>query len=888
MQANTIRDQFLRFFESKQHLIVPSASLMPSSPNLLFNNAGMNPFVPCFLEERDPPAPRVANTQKCIRAGGKHNDLEDVGFDTYHHTFFEMLGNWSFGDYFKQEAIDWAWEFLKSVLKFPKNRLYATIYHPGPTDPASSDEEAYGIWKKLFEAEGMDPSVHILRCGAKENFWMMGDTGPCGPCTEIHMDLTPQGDTRGSLVNKDSPWCIELWNLVFIQFNATQDGRFVPLPSQHVDTGMGFERIAGICAQTQNFTDFSKVASNYASDLFSAIFKELEALSGHRYAATLPQNRDALTDSEMKDCAFRVIADHLRALSFSIADGILPSNEGRGYVLRRILRRGVLFGQKLGIQGVFLPKLLPALVRTMGQAFPELVEQQSLVSRVLQAEEESFHKTLERGLQLFEGLVEQHPDKIPGEALFTLYDTYGFPVDLTGLLARQRGVALDHAGFEVAMQSQRERARAAQSRTIIEVQDSAHKDAATRFVGYEAKNLKNYSTRLLEQINSDTAHFFVTEETPFYAEMGGQLGDHGWLSKAGVNATVRVLDTQKDSRGVYLHRIEGPLPREWVGAPVELSVDLDRRQQISQHHSATHVMHWALRQALGTHVHQAGSSVGPDGLRFDYSHFEAPSRDTLKALERAVNTKILQNELVRSYEVPFAQKPKEAMAFFGEKYGDLVRVVDIGGYSLELCGGTHVAATGELGLFLIESETAIASGTRRLEARTALSSYERASVLEAIVHDLSQRFSCKAEEVLKRLDQMMEHNKVLSKELQSFEQQYIAEEAKRLASLATTRRGLPWLVAQTSVQDPGALRVLAAQVLGSLGSGAVLLAAPVGPEKLSVVTLCSPEAAVLLGSARELLQAFLTPLGGKGGGKADFAMGACAMPADLGEYLRDL
>ncbi|MEM7673849.1 MAG: alanine--tRNA ligase, partial [Verrucomicrobiota bacterium] len=439
MTSAEIRQSFLDFFASKQHRIVPSASLMPDAPNLLFTNAGMNQFVPYFLGERNAAYSRAVDTQKCIRAGGKHNDLDDVGFDAYHHTFFEMLGNWSFGDYFKKEAINWAWELITKVWKFPKERLYATVYKPGPGDPSEFDQEAYDHWKAIFEREGLDPDQHIVNGNKQDNFWMMGDTGPCGPCSEIHMDLTPAGDTRGSLVNEDSPWCIEIWNLVFIQFNAGEDGNFTPLPSKHVDTGMGFERVAGILSTTRGFTDFSSPPSNYESDLFQDIFTSISKLCDARYSGTLPDPGVELTQEEKIDFSFRAIADHIRTLSFSIADGILPGNEGRNYVLRRILRRAVLFGKKLGLPDGFFAHLADPLIDKMGPHFPELEAQRSVIKKVIAAEENTFDKTIDRGLQLLNGVFSKASDDsktISGEDAFTLYDTYGFPIDLTELLAR--------------------------------------------------------------------------------------------------------------------------------------------------------------------------------------------------------------------------------------------------------------------------------------------------------------------------------------------------------------------------------------------------------------------------------------------------------------------
>src|SRR5262245_44663231 len=499
MTSAEIRQSFLDFFRSKGHTIVPSSSLLPDSPNLLFTNAGMNQFVPIFLGQRSvevsrwPGAipgkdTRAADTQKCIRAGGKHNDLEDVGLDTYHHTFFEMLGNWSFGDYFKSEAIDWAWELVTEIWNFPRNRLYATVYSPdkSKSDPSEFDQEAHDFWAEKFRAAGLDPRIHVVHGGKKDNFWMMGETGPCGPCSEIHVDLTPQGDTRGRLVNRGTAECIEIWNLVFIQFNANPDGTFSPLPARHVDTGMGFERVTGILQNTRNFTDFSRVISNYETDIFRAIFDRIERLSGKRYASTLPAaGSTARTEQAKIDVAFRVIADHIRTLSFAIADGIHPGNTDRNYVLRRILRRAVRYGRSLGFHEPFFYKLVSVLASNMGHMFPEIIAKQEHVEEIIQREEEAFNKTLDRGIELFRDETESIRNRqLSGNFAFKLYDTYGFPLDLTELMARERGLAVDVAGFNQLMEEQRERARAAQKKEVIEL-SQVETQAKTDFVGYD-------------------------------------------------------------------------------------------------------------------------------------------------------------------------------------------------------------------------------------------------------------------------------------------------------------------------------------------------------------------------------------------------------------------
>jgi len=895
MTAAEIRQSFLDFFESKGHAIVPSASLMPDSPNLLFTNAGMNQFVPYFLNERPAPWPRAADTQKCIRAGGKHNDLEDVGFDTYHHTFFEMLGNWSFGDYFKQEAIAWAWELLTGVWGFPKERLYATVYKPGDGDPAEVDQEAYDYWKALFEQEGLDPQKHILFGGKKDNFWMMGDTGPCGPCSELHIDLTEKGDTGGSLVNADSPWCIEIWNLVFIQFNANADGSYAPLPARHVDTGMGFERVAGILATTKNFTDFSQPPSNYNSDLFTDLFAHLEKMSGRPYRATMPENREQMNAQEMNDCVFRVLADHIRTLSFSIADGIYPGNEGRNYVLRRILRRAVMYGKRLELPSGFFTRMVDPLIEKMGPFFPELKQQQTAIRKYIQSEEQTFERTLDRGLQLLDKLTEQKQN-ISGEDAFTLYDTYGFPLDLTELIARERGLSVDLEGFENEMEKQRQRARAAQKKSVITVSESVSvgvsftgfENVVVRpsvFTGYEAEHLTSFETEFVEQVEIDGQRYVVCKETPFYAEMGGQLGDHGTLEAVG--QCIQIVDTIKDDAGRHLHRLaeDAPTLSLTSGDAVKLTVQADRRKSIQAHHSATHLLHWGLREVLGEHVRQAGSLVSPRHLRFDFSHFEAVTPDQLRDIEERVNRRILENAPVKWYEVPFDEKPEQAVAFFGEKYGDIVRIVDIGGYSVELCGGTHVSGTGECGLFKITQESAIAAGTRRIEAVCGQSAYELASQNFAKLNELSRKLSCKPLEVEKRLEHLLEQRADLEKKLREIQQAGAAKAAGNLAEGAVEKGGLKFIAAKVDAPNPNELRGMGMKALQSLGEGVVVLGGDFDG-KATVVALCSPGAIDQGHKAGDIIRDLAGKLDGKGGGKPDFAMGGGKAPEKLEAVLK--
>ena len=878
MTSEQIRQSFLDFFESKKHSIVPSASLMPDAPNLLFTNAGMNQFVPYFLGEREAPYPRATDTQKCIRAGGKHNDLEDVGLDTYHHTFFEMLGNWSFGDYFKQEAIEWAWELITEVWKFPKERLYASVYKPGDGDPANFDQEAYDFWKAIFEKADLDPDIHIVYGNKQDNFWMMGDTGPCGPCSELHVDLTPEGNTKGSLVNADSPYCIEIWNLVFIQFNATPDGDFVPLKSKHVDTGMGFERVAGIIATSKNFTDFSTPPSNYNSDLFTSLFDQLTSLSGHEYQRTLPEDLDNISEIEMKDIIFRVLADHARCLSCSIADGILPGNEGRNYVLRRILRRAVMYGRRLGLENGFFAQLVPTVVKQLGQVFPELEKQQGIIQKIIQSEEDSFSRTLDRGIQLFENTLAKDGN-ISGEEAFRLFDTFGFPIDLTQLLAKQKGIYVDTEAFNVEMEKQRDRARASQKKTDILVADSDGDTEATTFLGFDTLADE---AELIDIVKAEDSSYLVFNHTPFYAEMGGQVGDTGAIEFEG--AHFDVIDTIKDDHGRFLHKVSGDLASISSGIEANLIVDRDRRRSIERHHSATHVLHWALRKVLGTHVRQAGSYVDSERLRFDFAHFEAIKPEELAEIEKLCNEHLLDNSIVRWFETPFDQKPNDVIAFFGEKYGDVVRVVDIGGFSKELCGGTHVRATGEIGLIKISSESAIAAGTRRIEAIVGNSLYSHINEIEQLIATASQSLSTAPADLLKKIDSLLTRNSELEKQLKKFQQKASGNLANDLVKTATELDGLKIVRAEVQASDPNALRQLGANVLGKLGEGIVVLGAKV-KGKASVVAFCSKGAIGTGHKAGDIVRELTIKLDGKGGGKPDFAMGGGTNVTKLEEVI---
>ncbi len=883
MLSSEIRQTFLDHFRERAHEIVPSASLMPTAPNLLFTNAGMNPFVPYFLGEEQAPFARAADTQKCIRAGGKHNDLEDVGFDTYHHTFFEMLGNWSFGDYFKEEAIRFAWDLLAGTWGFPAERLYATVYQPGTGDPASFDEEAHALWTHIFTEAGLDPAKHIRNGDKKDNFWMMGETGPCGPCSEIHMDLTPDGNTGGDLVNADSPWCIEIWNLVFIQFNAGADGSFTDLPARHVDTGMGFERVAGIFATTNGFRDFSRPPSNYNSDLFTDLFAHLEKHCDHRYGYTMPETRGSLSKPELKDFAFRAIADHIRTLVFSIADGILPGNEGRNYVLRRILRRAVLFGKRLELPDGFFADLAPVVVGKMKAAFPALEKQEPVVRKVIAAEETAFEKTLDRGLQLFE--KQCRDGSISGREAFVLYDTYGFPLDLTELLARERGIAVDSDGFEQEMEKQRAKGRAGRKQETIEVK-TGEGSGPTRFKGFEPESLAGTRATVTAVLDAPGgAKAVLLDQTPFYAEMGGQVGDTGILASDGMD--IAVARTEKGPHGEFLHIVEAAPADlgDWIDREVEPRVDARRRRAIQRHHSATHILNWALRELLGDHVRQAGSLVAPDHLRFDFTQFEALTEEQIDEIERRVNEAILANGSVRWYEIPYRQKPDDIIAVFGEKYGSTVRVVDIAGFSKELCGGTHVRATGEIGLFKITSESGIAAGTRRIIAVAGKAAYRLAEDNFNQLHHMANRLGCQPAEIEKRLDALLHQRHDLEKELTRLRQKQAGEQAEAaLAEALDLGGGLKAIVARAEAPDPNDLRRTAAQTLDRLGEGLVVLGAAISG-KLSVVALASPGAVKAGHKAGDHIRTLTTTLGGKGGGKPDMAMGGAADNGQLDEAL---
>lgn len=884
-----IRQSYLDFFRERGHTIVSSSSLLPDSPNLLFTNAGMNQFVPIFLgQQKCPYVPgRAADTQKCIRAGGKHNDLEDVGFDTYHHTFFEMLGNWSFGDYFKKEAIEWAWELITRVWKFPRNRLYATVYRPGDGEPAEADEEAHAVWCRLFRDAGLDPAIHVIWAGKKDNFWMMGETGPCGPCSELHVDLTARGDTRGALVNAGSSECIEIWNLVFIQFNANADGSFRPLPACHVDTGMGFERVTAILQGTKNFTDFNHAVSNYDTDIFRPIFDHLERLSGRMYQGTLPDEstRQHQTAQMQTDIAFRVIGDHLRTLAFAIADGIHPGNTDRHYVLRRILRRAVRYGRNLGLHEPFFYQLVGTLEQSMGEVFPELRARRAHVEEVIRLEEEAFNRTLDKGLALFQAEVEREGRSgkmLAGDFVFKLYDTYGFPLDLTELMAREQGLEVDREAFEELMEAQRARARAAQKKEIIELSE-LDSSAPTEFVGYDAEETP---AKVLEVLEIKQKSAVLTDRTVCFAEMGGQVGDRGEMDCGG--RLWLVGDTRK-AGPAWLHFLEGDeLPEP--GMSLHIRYDVPRRRAIERHHTVTHLLHWALHEVVSTEASQKGSQVGPEKLTFDFNS-AALTPGQLHDIERLVNERILENAPVSWIEVPHAEvrERREIQQFFGDKYGERVRVVQIGGkpaaldgYSMELCGGTHVRATGEIGLFRLLGEAAIASGIRRIEAVAGLEAFDHAERDGHRLVALAGRLGCPLADLELKFDALREEHKHLEKEL--------AAARRREAALHLT-------ALRSQVKSSGAVPLLAAEVPGADGDLLQALAALLKPEFDGVVVLAGSAAdkvhlLVQCGAswqkafpAGKLLQKLAPLVGGKGGGRPDSARGAGSDAAGISALL---
>ncbi|UQY35455.1 alanine--tRNA ligase [Pseudomonas fulva] len=851
MKSAEIREAFLSFFEEKGHTRVASSSLIPNNdPTLLFTNAGMNQFKDCFLGLEKRAYTRAATSQKCVRAGGKHNDLENVGYTARHHTFFEMLGNFSFGDYFKRDAIHFAWEFLTGDkwLKLPKDKLWVTVY--------ATDDEAYDIWNKEVGV----PAERMIRIGdnkgapyASDNFWTMGDTGPCGPCTEIFFDHGEHiwGGPPGS-PEEDGDRYIEIWNNVFMQFNRTADGVLHPLPAPSVDTGMGLERISAV---------LQHVNSNYEIDLFQSL---------------LDASAQAIGCANNGDASLKVVADHIRSCSFLIADGVTPSNEGRGYVLRRIIRRACRHGNKLGAKGSFFHKIVAALAREMGEAFPELKQQQAHIERVLKTEEEQFAKTLEQGLKILEqDLAELEGTVIPGEVIFKLYDTYGFPMDLTGDIARERELTLDEAGFEREMEAQRIRARSA-SAFGVDYNNLVKVDADTRFLGYGATVASGQLLVLLrdgqavDTLNEGEEGVVVLDQTPFYAESGGQIGDCGFLEGPGVRFDVR--DTTKVG-GAWLHHgvvSKGSLS---VGATINAEVDASVRTATGLNHSATHLLHAALRQVLGEHVQQKGSLVDSQRLRFDFSHFEAIKPEQLKELEEIVNREVRRNTPVQTEEMDIeSAKAKGAMALFGEKYGDSVRVLTMGdGFSVELCGGIHANRTGDIGVFKIVSEGGVAAGVRRIEAVTGAAAFAYLNGAEEQLKEAASLVKGSRDNLLDKLSAVLDRNRQLEKELEQLKAKAASAAGSDLAGSAVDVKGVKTLGARIDGLDGKGLLALVDQLKNKLGSAVILLGG-VQDDKVVLVAGVTQDLTTKL-KAGDLMKQAAAAVGGKGGGRPDMAQG---------------
>ena len=858
MKTNEIRSAFLDYFKTQGHAVVESSSLVPhDDPTLLFTNAGMNQFKDLFLGREQRDYVRATSSQKCVRAGGKHNDLDNVGYTARHHTFFEMLGNFSFGDYFKAEAIRFAWEFLTGTLKLPKERLCVTVY--------ANDDEAYNIWLNEIGIAAED----IIRIGdnkgapyASDNFWQMGDTGPCGPCTEIFYD---HGDHilggRPGTPEEDGDRFIEIWNIVFMQYNRQANGEMLPLPKPSVDTGMGLERVAAV---------MQHVNSNYEIDLFQSLLVDASELLGG-----VATTEDSL----------RVIADHIRSCSFLISAGVMPSNESRGYTLRRIIRRACRHGHKLGATEAFFYKLVPSLVKQMGEAYPELAKNQAHIERILLQEEEQFTRTLDKGMKLLEEhIAVMESDVISGETLFTLYDTYGFPVDLTEDIARERELKVDVAGFETALEAQRERARAS-SKFGADYNNQLALEGFTTFTGYEAVAGDVEIVALfvegqpVTEVSAGQQATVVLKETPFYAESGGQVGDTGVLHFS--NGVARVLDTRKQgSHHLHVVELESGVLKQ--SDAISAQVDAARRQATAANHSATHLLHAALRQVFGAHVAQKGSLVDAERLRFDFSHLEAVKPEELQQIEAIVNAQIRANTQIHTELMGMeAAKAKGAMALFGEKYGDEVRVLSMGtdGFSVELCGGIHAGRTGDIGAFRILSEGGVATGVRRIEAVTGIEAEKFIQQRFAELEAACRMVKAKPDTLGSKLAALMTQNRGLEKELQQLKQKLAASSSADMLSQAVNVNGMALLVTELTDVDPKSLRDMVDQLKNKLGSGVVFLATVEG-DKIALAAGVTKDLTDRV-KAGDLLKMVAEQVGGKGGGRPDFAQGGGSSPAQL-------
>ena len=848
MTSKEIRQSFLDFFKKYDHQIVPSAPVVPmDDPTLLFTNAGMNQFKDVFLETGSRPYSRAADSQKCIRVSGKHNDLEEVGHDTYHHTFFEMLGNWSFGDYYKEEVIAWAWELITKVWGLPKHNLYATVFR--------EDDEAEMLWKKVTD---IDPS-HVMRFNEKDNFWEMGVTGPCGPCSEIHIDLGEGFCDKQHIpghqcgVNAGCARFIELWNLVFIQFNRDETGALSPLPKKHVDTGMGFERISAV---------IQRVDSNYKTDVFTPIMNSITDLTG----------KSPLEDRSLQP-TFSVIADHIRALSFAITDGALPSNEGRGYVLRRLLRRAARYGRNLDMREPFIYKLVSTLANTMGEAYPELSERAQHTTSVIKVEEERFNEVLDRGIEIFNQLAETADKKghkiLAGPDVFKLYDTFGFPLDLTQLMAREKGLSVDEAGFQEEMNKQRQRARdshhfvhmgIAEWNVLTEGSDS-------KFIGYKTTASQSVIRKFRMEGDQIT---LLLDQTPFYGESGGQVGDKGTIQGKGFR--INITDTQKEGDQI-LHLGEFIEGNSITQPEVTASLAADNRLSTARNHTATHLLHKALKEVLGDHVNQAGSLVEPERLRFDFTHFEAMTPDQINEVEWRVNASVRKNMSVETSQHSIAEaKAKGATALFGEKYGEIVRVVQIEDYSMELCGGTHIHATGEIGYFRILGEEGIAAGVRRIEAATGEKADHLLREEKKLIAETAQLLKCRPDEIESRIRALIEDRKNWEKKYKKAMQSQAGSQLDTWIQNAVEAAGIRIVSEKIDVESVDELRTIGDQLRGQMKSGVGVLGAVIG-DKVNILCVVTDD---LIKSknlkAGDIVKTVSQLVGGSGGGKPHLAL----------------
>lgn len=870
LTGNEIREKFLKYFESKGHTIVDSSSLVPhGDPTLLFTNAGMNQFKEVFLGMDKRPYTRATTSQKCVRAGGKHNDLETVGRTARHHTFFEMLGNFSFGDYFKKDAIAYAWEFLTRVLELPEERLYPTIY--------KDDDEAFELWQEITGV----PAEKIIRLGEKDNFWSMGDTGPCGPCSEIIFD-------RGEEYKCDAPECfigkcdcdrwLEIWNLVFMQYNRDESGNMTPLPRPSIDTGMGLERITSI---------MQNVPSNFDTDLLKEIIVAVEKMSGKTYF------RDD------RGFPFRVVADHIRACTFLVSDGVLPGNEGRGYVLRRILRRAVRLGKSLGIDRPFLYELVGVVVDLMGRAYPEIAEKQEYVRQVIRSEEERFHETLHEGLKIAEQIINEQKkagsNQINGKDAFVLYDTYGFPLDLTEDIAEENGLTVDRAGFEKAMQEQRERARAARQDTGMlagqEIYAEIGKEIGpTEFVGYEQNVIDGKVIALIvdkKAVNKAGAGDkleVILDKTSFYGESGGQVGDTGLLTAKGLR--IKVYDTKKSFNGLFIHLGEVEEGTVAVGETVKAEIDMVRRKSLARNHSTTHLLHKALKAIVGEHVNQAGSLVEPDRLRFDFTHFQPVTGEELKKVEALVNEKILSNLSIETVVMSLDEARKTgATALFGEKYGDTVRVVNMDDYSSELCGGTHLNSTAEAGLFKIISESGIGAGLRRIEGVTGDGVLKYISEREALIENTSAVLKTASHELVRRAEGLIRELRETEKELAAMQSKLARYESENIMEQVREIAGIKVLAAKVNAPDMDALRNMGDMLKDKLASGVVVLGS-VNEDKVNFVTMATKDVLEKGIHAGNIIREVAKVAGGGGGGRPDMAQAGGKDASKIQEALK--